>query len=117
MAGTRTFYRLVRHDPPTAEDFKSRCELGRRRRSERGETIADWTGLSVYDSLDAVRDLLRRAEFGSDVMGVVRVDLPEGTAIEWEKTHGAGHWTVWGSSQRIVRYVRPPVIPLAQLRR
>ena len=99
------------------EDFASRCELGGRRRTQRGETIEDWTGLSVHESLDAVQDLLKRAAFGDNVLGVVQIDLPEGTAIEWDKTHGSGHWTVWGSSQRIARHVRPPVIPFAQLRR
>jgi hypothetical protein len=117
MAGARTFYRLVRNDPPTADDFASRCEQGRRRRAERGETIEDWTGLSMFDSLEAVRELVRRAQFGDEVQGVVRLEIPEGTAIEWKKTYGAGHWTVWGSSHRLIRYVRSTVTPLADLRR
>jgi hypothetical protein len=91
--------------------------LGRRRRSNRGETIEDWTGLSVFDSLDAVRDLLRRAQFGGDIQWVVPLDVPEGGTIEWKKTHGLGHWTLWGSSRSIHLCVRLPAMPLAELPR
>ncbi|MGH2354991.1 MAG: hypothetical protein ACRDI2_26380 [Chloroflexota bacterium] len=102
---TRTFYRLARSDPPTVDDFTSNCELGRRRRPERGETIEDWTGLSVYDSLDGIRDLLRRAQFSARARWVARLEVPEGAAIEWKKTHGPGHWTIWGSLRAILATV------------
>jgi hypothetical protein len=100
-----TFYRLVRSNPPTMDDFTSNCERGRRRRTERGETIEDWTGLSVFDSLEAVRDLRRRAQFGYRVQWVARLDIPNHTAIEWRRTHGPGHWTLWGSARAILATV------------
>jgi hypothetical protein len=94
-------YRLVRSDPPTVADFASNCESGRRRRPERGESIEDWTGISTFDSLDALQALVRRAQFGPRSRWAARLELPMNTAIEWKKTHGAGHWTIWGSSQAI----------------
>lgn len=98
-------YRLVRSNPPTADNFTSNCERGRRRRLEPGVTIEDWTGLSVFDSLDAVHDLLQRARFGAQAQWVARLEAPDGSAIESKKTHGPGQWTIWGSSKAILATV------------
>src|SRR5688572_10444428 len=104
MARTRTFYRLAKSNPPTVEDFMSNCEKGLRRRGDGRETIEDWTGLSVYDSMEGIHDLLARARFSARARWVARLEIPETAAPEWKKTHGEGHWTVWGSSKELASY-------------
>lgn len=77
-----TFYRLMWSNPPTTDDFQTNGERGRRYRQERGESVEDWTGLSVFDSLEAVSDLLQRVQFGARARWVAQLDVPEPSATE-----------------------------------
>ena len=95
----RTFFRLLRAARPTLRDFTSRFERGLPQRPEVGETEADWKGISVQDSVQGARRLARRSRFGSDC-AVMR--LPDFGPVRIEKTHGTGHWTLWGEPQAML---------------
>jgi hypothetical protein len=50
----RSFYRIVRHDPPAAEDFRSARAFGRPPPADQ-RLAALWDGVSVWSTLDAAR--------------------------------------------------------------
>ena len=95
----RRFYRLLRGPRPALRDFTSRFARGLPRRPEIGETDSDWRGISVQDSAEGARRLARRSRFGSHCAVLV---VPEGSSIRVEKTHGPGHWTLWGDPQAML---------------
>jgi hypothetical protein len=56
-----TFYRVVRHNPPTEQDFLSHTALGRRLPANSTPEIRrSWEGVSVRSTLPAVRALARQ---------------------------------------------------------
>lgn len=91
-----TFLRLIRGQRATRQDFTSRFDRGLPRRPEIGETEDDWRGISVQDSIEGVRRLVRRSRFGSNC---AVMHIPDGSPILARKTHGPGHWTLWGDPQ------------------
>lgn len=95
----RTYYRFLRGPQATVRDFTSRHARGLPIRPEIGETDADWRGISVQDDIEGARRLARRARFGS-LCAVMRV--PNNAPIRAEKTHGRGHWTLWGNPQAML---------------
>jgi hypothetical protein len=96
----RTFYRFVETDPPTARDFASNFLLGRPRRPQAGETEDEWRGLSVFDSPDAARAMLRRVpRFRRRLLA--QLELPDDAPVRIAKTFGPGHYTLWGDPQRL----------------
>lgn len=97
----RTFYRIVKAtDGRDADDYRSNCEKGQRRRPEAGETtIEAWTGISVYDSLERAERPVRMGRFGRRRRWIAQIAIPLDGPFEFKKTAGPGHWTLWGSSQ------------------
>jgi hypothetical protein len=79
-------------------DFFSNAELGKRRRPDVGETEEEWQGLSVFDSLDAVRAMLRRVP-RFPLRLVARLELPDNAPVRIAKTFGPGHYTLWGEPE------------------
>jgi hypothetical protein len=53
----------------------------------------------VQDNLQGARRLAWRSRFVS-MCEVMRI--PQGGAIRAEKTHGPGHWTLWGDPQAML---------------
>ncbi len=98
----RIFYRLVRTNPPTADDFKSHQELGIRfRRPLDTEALRISFGVSVSDDpVKLVRKIATFPELGS-FLATVRID--EVGPVRWEKTTKRGdHYTLWGTAGEIL---------------
>jgi len=112
-APTHTFYRLVKNPTVTDDraDYKSNCELAKPRRPDIGETIEEWTGLSVFDSLDGIRRLVSNTRFSARAKWTARIEIPSSQPVEWRKTGPPGHWSLWGSSQLLGTLVAQ-VVPL-----
>jgi len=110
----RSFYRIVKHDPPNRRDFLSN-------RATRGEPRPDlpihlrrlWDGLSVHDSLEQARRQAREAPWLGTRIAVLVV--PEGAeaGLRWERTipNNPGHYTLWGDPDDLLRQVER-VVPI-----
>jgi hypothetical protein len=109
MAG-RTFWRIVRTDPPTERDFMSNDALGRRPRDRDPETLRLWSGISVH----ATAREARRTAAAFPMLGsfVARVRVRDDDPILVEKTLGPGHYTLWGDASLFLTRVEI-VLPLS----
>jgi hypothetical protein len=108
----RTFYRIVKTDPPTAWDFTSneaRHRQPRRPLNPEGQRL--WRGLSHFDSLEAAR----AASLHTPALGsfIAEVTVPDDADVEIEQTGRAGHYTIWGSPGRMLAYAGRTV-PVAE---
>jgi len=90
----RTFYRIVKSDPPTLLDFTSNAARGRAPRTDEPEVLRLWSGLSAFSTLAQAR---RKSRI-SPVLGafVARLVLPDVGQVRYERTRGTGHYTLWG---------------------
>ena len=104
----RTFYRVVKTDPPTRNDFLSGREEGIRRPA-RERDVRLWEGFSVFDTFAQAQAIaLKYPHHGSLIATVV---IPDDTAITFERTgRNEGHHTIWGGpdeSRDYVQAIRP----------
>jgi hypothetical protein len=92
----RTFFRIVRSNPPTILDFTSNAAQGRRIRAGLPRMYHRlWDGLSAYDRADAAH----AKAMVSPMLGryVAELRVPPGSPIRIEQTTGeASHHTLWG---------------------
>lgn len=90
----RTFYRIVKTDPPNLEDFKSYRELGilLLRTDAESRRLAD--GISVYATLAQARRAARSQPFlGRFIAEVV---IPDDGSLTLARTgKKPGHHTIW----------------------
>lgn len=102
------FFRIVRNETPTAEDFQSARAMG----VPRPETNVDeWDrGISVYDNFDYA---LRRAERNRSGLGrfVATLAVPSNGGVRFAKTFGRHHYTIYGDAESLLALVRGPAIP------
>jgi hypothetical protein len=90
----RIFYRVVKADPPTAEDFTSNEALGKPFRHPDASRRRLWGGLSCWATEAGARRNARR--YRAQGAYVARIDLEDGSPIRVERTLGPGHYTLWG---------------------
>jgi hypothetical protein len=100
----RVFYRLVRTDPPTVQDFMSNEALGRK--PKRPLSAFDrrcWRGVSHHDT----REQAASAGGHSPWLGafIATVVVAPGAPIEYEQTYRPGHWTLWGGPTDLLALV------------
>ena len=100
----RSFFRIVKTDPPTLRDFLSDRERGRPQpRDSELRRLHD--GLSVYATLAQAR---RKAR-AFPVLGrhVAELRIPPDAPIRYERTllGSAGHHTIWGEPDELRRCV------------
>jgi len=58
MSETREFYRIVRHNPPDAEDFNSNAAKGKPPPSDLpAELLRSWSAISAYDTEERAREV------------------------------------------------------------
>ena len=107
---TRTFYRIVRSNPPTLDDFTSNEAKGRPLRDTAPETRRLWSGLSV----NATEAQARRRAKQYPMLGryIAAVRIPESGSIHWERTTSVpGHHTIWGAPSELLHCVAS-VVPV-----
>jgi hypothetical protein len=91
----RTFYRVVKTDPPTLTDFTSNAARGRPLPDPTPETRRLWAGLSV----NATEAQARRRARQYPALGawIARLELPVAAPVQIERTTRIpGHHTLWG---------------------
>jgi hypothetical protein len=105
-----TFYRIVRSNPTTVDDFMSHHELGIPSLDDDPVHHRMREGISVHATEAQSRAKARsRPWFGRFI---ARLSLPDDGSIEWARTAGGrGHHTLWGDPEHIRAYV-VEVIPV-----
>jgi hypothetical protein len=108
MNAPRVFYRIVRSDTPTDDDFRSFAALGRPRPPS-VQPPRLWEGISVYDTEErAGRMAQNRPRIGAYI---ARLDIPPDAQIEAARTRPTpGHHTLWADPKSLracVTEIRP----------
>jgi hypothetical protein len=100
-----TFYRVVRHDPPTVVDFVSPLALGRSLRDPDPERRRLWNGVSANATLRQASS--RARDYPALGRYVARLDIPQGAAVRWERTlpRSRGHYTLWAEPAVLLSHV------------
>ena len=101
---TRRFYRLVRNNPPSLEDFLSYAALGIRVGADDPETRRLSRGISVQVTEAQARRRRRQLPKLGDAIAVL--EIPVGGPIHYERTtRTPGHHTLWGPPSVLLRCV------------
>lgn len=95
----RVVFRIVRSDPPTENDFRSRAGLGLGLLVDTALGRELHEGLSVLSSEAEARSLAK--EFPSLGRFVAVLRVPEGARLE-RTLRRAGHWTIWADAQLLL---------------
>lgn len=105
----RTFYRLVRTNPPTGIDWLPPAKLPRKALRPASDPLAEhWNeGLSVWETLDRARQeaavLAARHGGKSHFRYVARLDFGFYTSVECDDTIKTPlHWTLFGPTDEII---------------
>jgi hypothetical protein len=107
----RLFYRIVKADPPTRRDFTSRREKGLPPRGPELTRPQLWSGISVFDTPERARDVVRRTR----MRGLLaRLEIPDDAPIRLRKTLGSGHYTLWGDPEQLLGYVVYPLMSIEE---
>lgn len=93
----RTFYRIVKADPPTVADFLSARALGLPLRPNESEDI--WAGLSVWATEAQARRQQRRFPRLGDFAAALVIDDEQ---VRVARTYGPGHHTIWGDPEALL---------------
>ena len=97
----RSFYRVVRTDPPTREDFLSHEALGIPPRNP--DDVELWRGVSVQSTEQQARQRARLPGFGRFIAELV---IADDSGIIWRRTgRQAGHHTLWGDPDAMLACV------------
>lgn len=101
----RTVFRIVLTNPPTLRDFLSDEELGKPPRSTDPFVRQVWSGISTYQTEGQAR---RKARAYPWLGGfIASLEIPENAPVQIERTfpRSAGHHTLWGVAEEVLRYV------------
>lgn len=96
-------YRTVKNNPPTRDDFLSSERLGKPMPMNEVQ-LRRWRGVSTFATLDQAR----RIAIANPGQGnfIAEVAIPADGRITYERTgKNAGHYTLWGDADEIVRLV------------
>jgi hypothetical protein len=99
----RTFYRLVKTDPPMVDHFESFAAQGRVPRTNDPEVLRLWSGISAFETAAQARRTARQRPYLGAFVAELR--LPAEGVVRWEKTLGPGHYTLWGSAADLLASV------------
>lgn len=103
----RVFYRVTRSNPPTLQDFSSNFLIGRTLANPTPERVRLWKGISVFETEEQAREKAKAVpQVGRFI---ARIDFTNAPQIIAEPTLGAGHYTVWGAPDELLRCWAPPV--------
>ncbi|MFN0073779.1 MAG: hypothetical protein ACKVVP_20045 [Chloroflexota bacterium] len=101
---TRRFYRIVRTNPPTTQDFTTHLALGRSLRRPTPEDQRIASGISVFATLPQARRHARKLPMLGGY--IAEIELPDELDIRVERTGGPGHHTLWGDARIVLDQVR-----------
>lgn len=104
-----TFFRIVKTDPPTVQDFLSLKDLGRPMRRGTSPERQRWAaGVSVFATTDAA---LRTAEQYPQLGDfLAMLETPDDGRIPYEQTgEDADHYTLWANAIDLLATVRSVV--------
>lgn len=91
----RTFWRIVRSNPPDQRSFLSHAALGIPVQTLNAEAVRQSEGVSVFATESQARRPARRHPALGAWLAELR--LTEDTSVEIARTRGApGHHTIWG---------------------
>ena len=100
----RSFWRIVKHNPPEESDFYSHTRRGLR---PLGADGAEYDAVSVYDSLEG----MRRAQRISRIRGfIAELRIPDDAPVRWEPEGPPGHHNLWGEPETLLSYVVLPLV-------
>ena len=103
QATSRVFYRTVKNNPPTREDFLSYTQLGKPMPRSK-EQVRRWRGISTYETLDQAQRIAR-ANPGQGPF-IAAIAIPDDGRITYERTgKNAGHYTLWGDPDDLARHI------------
>ena len=100
----RLFYRIIRSNPPTRDDFTSRAEQGHELPNPTPERKRLWEGISVYATLAQARRNCRRFPQLGSYIAVIDISSVRGLVYE-RTTHQPGHFTIWGVPESMLESV------------
>lgn len=96
--GGEAFYRLLRRQRPELRDFYSARELGRPVPSRTRWVV--FVGVSMFASPAGALTVARRHP-----AVIAQVVLPASRGVDYAKTAGEGHYTIWASPEELVAAV------------
>ena len=100
----RVYYRIVRADPPTLDDFTSFLAKGISVKTADPEVLRLHSGISV----NATEQQARNRAHDMPWLGtfIARLEVPEGSMIRSERTlRTRGHHTLWAGPAELVACV------------
>lgn len=105
----RSFYRIVKKNPPTDRDYVTPQE---RRGDPPTELPEDqrrsWDALSFYDSEAGAR--AQAVQVPGIGKFIARYDIPLDAGITWEQTLGPGYYDLRGDTAEIKRYLTSYIV-------
>jgi hypothetical protein len=101
----RSFFRIVKNNPPIAEDFQSHKELGIPVRDPANYEL--WSGVSVYGTLHQARK--KAKQYPSKGTYIAMLRIAEGMPLTFRRTGGSNHFTVWGMKEDLLQCVEEVV--------
>lgn len=112
VEAVRVFYRLVMSNPPESIDFLSQADRREPPPRDDPEFLRRWAGLSVFDSLAAIRRLGEATRWRRGAY-IAELHIPEDAAIQYEGPDRKGHWLLYGADPLfllgcVVRVVHGP---------
>ena len=103
--GSNVFYRLVKSNPPTRQDFLSYEELGISLAQIDPESVRLSRGISVFRTEAQARRVARRRSFRGPFF-IAELRIPANTGVRIERTtRSAGHYTLWADPDMIALWV------------
>ena len=105
----RVFWRVVKSNPPTIDDFLSYKRLGRPFRGNPAR-IREWDALSVFDELDIAVEFLRHGGSRHGAF-LARLVVPDELDLAIEQT-GANknHYSIFESAETVFQWVDGEII-------
>jgi hypothetical protein len=99
----RVFYRVLRTNPPTRDDFKSYLALGRPPGpNPTPRRLRAWAGVSVYDTAAVAHAKARDYNLGSFV---AELHIPEDAPVQAEGPGQSGHVNLYAEPDELLRFV------------
>lgn len=97
----RTFFRIVRTNPPTREDFKSHEELGRPLANPTPERLELWRSVSVFATEAQARS--NAQEWPMIGKYIVELRIADNGPIRWKRTgRKPGHYSLSGGEPDVL---------------